>query len=1117
MPSLPPPRLTELYYDGVWHNISGDMRESVPVTLTRGVSAEGSRSEPGTATALLDNRSGDYSPRDPNSALHDKIGRNTPWRFSVKAGGPWVELSHTHDAITTPGTGMAVTTDLDVRLDLTTVRTGIQQHIAGRYTATGNQRSWALTLSYNGIIQLRWSPDGTTVKTLISTQPLPMTSGQRGVLRVTLDVDNGASGHTARFYYGQSMASRWQAIGNPVTGAGTTSVWGGTGQLEFGSVPDVAWQGWGGKAHALQLRNGIDGPLLVDLDVAAQGVAGAATLTDDQGRVWTLRDEAHLSNLHVRMVGEVPAWPPSRDLSGADRTVAIAPAGIMRRLGAGNRPLDSALRRYMLGSNALECWPLTDGEQATQGAAMRGSAPVIAAGKQAPPLWGKGTLADWIEPVAGFPDQRNGALTATPGTVGTASWSVDHVRSGAGLSEVLEMHDRGRGTEASNRTIWRIYTQAVPNQILIFRETVAADSSSMAFLATVPDPGIFDDRPHHIRFRTVVSGGATAWWLDVDGENLAVGSEALTGQPLGRIEYLWDQEAAEADDLSLGYLTVWNADQPSAATVHQAVMGFPGETAGARALRLSAETGVPISVSGEETHQTRLGIQRPEKYLDSLATIAKSDLGYLVERRDALELAYRARGTLYNQAPTITLSFADGVIGEPFRPLDDDKLSENDITVKRSGGTTGRAVLESGRMSVQDPPNGIGRYDRDYTLSLEADHQTGEHAQWRMHLGTFDGLRYTKVTLNLANPRVYAMIADIYRADVGDLVRLTDLPADHGPGPVDLIIRGYSEEIGAGGWTITFNCAPGSPWSVGVADDRVLGRADTDGSELAAAVTSTATTWPVTVTAGPAWLTTAANPTEFPLDVTCDGEQATVTRITGVAEDAFARTVASGWGAADSGQAWVTDGGSAADYAVSAGTGRHIMSSRGVFRHTYVPVVTADVDLRVDFSLSAVPAADSAYVFPMIRYQDVTHMYLARVQIAAGGAMTLTLRKRDGGETQLGSSYATGLTYTAGAWYTVRLAMTGSELSAKVWLRSGTEPVAWQVTATDAALTAPASVGVRTVLGSATTNVLPVTVTFDNLYVGPQAMTVIRSVNGIVKGHAAGAALSLTHPMRAAL
>lgn len=62
MPSLPPPRTSELYYNGAWHDISGDMRESAPVKISRGVTALGARADPTTASATLDNRSGAYSP-----------------------------------------------------------------------------------------------------------------------------------------------------------------------------------------------------------------------------------------------------------------------------------------------------------------------------------------------------------------------------------------------------------------------------------------------------------------------------------------------------------------------------------------------------------------------------------------------------------------------------------------------------------------------------------------------------------------------------------------------------------------------------------------------------------------------------------------------------------------------------------------------------------------------------------------------------------------------------------------------------------------------------------------------------------------------------------------------
>ena len=67
------------------------------------------------------------------------------------------------------------------------------------------------------------------------------------------------------------------------------------------------------------------------------------------------------------MAGEVPAWPPTRDLSGNDNYVSINPSGLLRRMDAGNRPQESALLRYIKTRSPIECWPLTDGPR-TSGA-----------------------------------------------------------------------------------------------------------------------------------------------------------------------------------------------------------------------------------------------------------------------------------------------------------------------------------------------------------------------------------------------------------------------------------------------------------------------------------------------------------------------------------------------------------------------------------------------------------------------------------------------------------------------------------------------------------------------------------------------------------------------------
>lgn len=196
--------------------------------------------------------------------------------------------------------------------------------------------------------------------------------------------------------------------------------------------------------------------------------------------------------------------------------------------------------------------------------------------------------------------------------------------------------------------------------------------------------------------------------------------------------------------------------------------------------------------------------------------------------------------------------------------------------------------------------------------------------------------------------------------------------------------------------------------------------------------------------------------------------------------DTFSRTLASGWGTADTGQTWTIDSGTAADFSVTAGVGSQIQGARGAFLAATVPAPGADVDLRVDFAVDAVPVSDNEYIFAMARFTDTSNFYMARMQITPAGAMTLSVRTRIAGvETQLAFLVLTS-TYVAGAQYTMRFEVTGTTLRAKAWEAGDDEPFAWQVSGTDATFATAGSVGLRSLLGGATTNPLPVTFTFDN-------------------------------------
>lgn len=236
-------------------------------------------------------------------------------------------------------------------------------------------------------------------------------------------------------------------------------------------------------------------------------------------------------------------------------------------------------------------------------------------------------------------------------------------------------------------------------------------------------------------------------------------------------------------------------------------------------------------------------------------------------------------------------------------------------------------------------------------------------------------------------------------------------------------------------------------------------------------------TWPTfadMTAAGGTWADVASGQTQCP-----GGEP--VEAMT----DTFTRTVVDGWGTMDTGQTWTITQGTAANFSVSGGTGKHSHNPFGLFHTTIAPFSSADVSMRADFALDQVPSGDNAFVFYTARVASTQTFYTARVQIASGGAMTLSVRKRIAGvETQLGT-FATGLTYVAGVVYRLRFAVQGDDLMAKVWLASGSEPAGWQTTASDTDLTAAGSVGIRTLTGGGLANTPPLVMSFDNLVVVP--------------------------------
>ncbi|WP_051878915.1 hypothetical protein [Streptomyces sp. NRRL B-24720] len=1268
-----PDARAELQINGTWTNVTNHVCASPGIRHNCGRPDEGARVDPSSCSLTLKSPGGLYSNRNPLSPYYGLLGRNTPMRVSVGGGEPHLVMAGpaygSAGASTVDTAALDILGDIDIRFEATLsnwTAAGTVE-LMGKGAAVGN-RSWLL-MTREGRAHFEWSVDGTNTIQKDATVGLPVPANDHLALRVTLDVNNGASGNTVTFYTAPTLAGPWTVHGAPVITAGVTSIFNSSGPLLVGqSIPELGFPSASGRVQRAELRNGINGTVVANPDFTLQ-TPGAVAFTDAAGRAWTVGSTSSISDRRDRFTGEVAKWPPKWNRSGHDVRAPIEGAGMLRRLGQGAKALDSTLRRRVpTSANLLAYWPLED--QGSSSGSAASPIPGVKSLQLTHVNWGAESSLPSSNPLpvwnsnGGPRVMLSGAVPAPKGT--PTGWQVRWVykldNPPVPNNTMMRVLTTGKGAE------WYVQSSGTGSRLLV----LDADGGTVLDQPIATDLSIFRQWVA-INLRTSQSGGNVSWaltWEIVGGVAGEVsGTFPGTFGQVRTVASPPDGFAAALDGMAVGHIAVFSARDTDAYT--GAITGYAGETAGARAVRLTGEESIPFRLLGPAAESSALGSQRPDALLTLLGEGEQADGGTLFEDRDRLGLLYRGRTTLYNQTPSLTVSY--GQLTQPFEPVDDDSKLRNDITVQRTGGSSARVVQEDGPLSVAAPPAGVGTYDEAVELNLYDDLQPEQHAGWRVHLGTLDEARYKTVTLMLhKHPGLVPAVVDL---GIGDVIRITDLPPYLPPGPVDLIVEGYSEDITPLAWTITFTCSPAVPWNVGVVEDPVLGRADTDGSQLASSATSSATTLSVATTTGFPWVT---DPREYPFDLTMGGEVVTALaaapvlnpnplflsdlsgwsglsatidydttvvhsaagatasmRVTGtgatsasapqavntpvgsvipgdsytasgwvyspaawsdmrivtdwfdaanaalstaasvavpvpagvwtfitltgiapagasrarvrprigaspavtdvsywwnvqlrpdgpvpLAADTFDRTVSGGWGAADSGQTWVTNGGAAADYAVSGSIGRHIMNTTNTFRITTVPVTAPDVDMRMEFLVSALPVGGSAYVFPVIRYIDTTHLYFARVQIAPTGAMTLTLRKRNGAETQLGSAVATGFTYAATVPYMIRVAMTGSTLMVKLWPSASAEPAGWQITVDDTDLTAPGSVGFRTLLDTAVTNV-PITAAANTVRVvetgTAQRMAVVRSVNGIAKAQAKDTPVSLAHPTIVAL
>lgn len=864
------PLRVEMLLGDAWVDVTGDRRESAPVRINRGTANGATRADPSTCSLTLAN-DGRYSPRNPTGPHYGLLGRNTQMR--VIAGREVMGAAHAEEFGT--ATHAAPTLDAYTQPMLLISLWGARSGPPGTFN-----------LTLPGSMTIGTETDGSHstaragYRAITSTGYTPLLSATASAAPfIWVSESVLVPGGTVQEQLSGVRSSGSSSDVTLTTSSGTQASWWLIAlQIDWSADPAGPGDDWMpikiGAAVGAWLKRAVGGAEAVTFS--------ASSATDLHARVYVVAagDDLLPTSIASRFYGELASLPPKWDLSGTDVTVEVEAAGIMRRLEQGSTPLRSPMTRaglYEARSFAVTgLWPCEDGTDARiLGSALTGGAPLAIVGDIDVASDDSVPGSEAI-PVLSATSYLSAPVAAHGLTSELAARALITVPSG-GLTDgarILDLHQTGGGT----LTRWSLFYHAGGGLSLQgFNAAGVQLCTSGGFAFAINDKRLL------VAIGLKASGSDVDWiisTLKVTGTGLIDESQTGTfaSRAVGVGTTIVVSPAGGLDGMGVGHL-ITGPDYSLALSAVQweAITGHRGETAGNRIARLCGEEDIPLDVIGNVFDTPPAGVQRAATLLDLLDDMAEVDGGVLYEPRTMLGLAYRTRADLYNQAPKLQLGYGQrGESAPGLEPVEDDSGVRNDITVTRDGGASVRLVRETGPLSVLPPPAGVGRYDEQITLNLYDDSQLAARAGWRLHLGTWDELRYPVIPVsirNLGNAGKHDLVWRAARMDVRDRLTISDPPPWLPPEDIDQLAEGIEESLGLYEWELSYQCTPGRPWDVAVVGSYRLG---SDSSTLLGGIGTTTTSLSVAVATGPLWSTTSE-----PWDVVIGGERMTVTAVTG--------------------------------------------------------------------------------------------------------------------------------------------------------------------------------------------------------------------------------------------
>lgn len=1081
-----------------WIDVTSSVRQTTPITVTRGRADEQGAVAPSKCTFVLDNTTGNFNPDNPTGAYFGLIGRNTPVRYSlrvardtfgrtVSSGWGSTDTGDAWSMLGTPASDFAVASGVGTHsISATNV-------IHGTFLA-GNTFSDA-DVAVTGSIPVG-IPTGAQLE-LACIMLRGQSSTKYYLVRMAVTTGGDILVSIRKINGTETVINPGLFVPGLLNTAGRQ--WRMRGQIEGQTIRGKVWDasspepyGWTVTQH--------------DESIVGAGWVGvrSSVNTGNTNALPMVFSYDNFEMRNMRFAGEIALLRPQTDETHNHKDVAVEASGILRRLQQRNAPLRSSPRRFITSQLPQPgvYFPLEDGELTVNALPAIGPGFVhvietLTASLGLSPIkhYAQGKLGSWLPNCISM-NQVAIVQAELPRLNYLTEYTVDCIFAFTGGPLLLDNPDNlDAGDSVQNDYILDMRSAV---NLFDLRTVVAATVS-------VPETKLYDGAAHHIRVNVAVSGGITTITVYVDGffKVSAAGAGALRG-----VTRITAVGSADEKVRSIGHIAVYgNSGAPSVMSAAAAALGYVGETAGSRLQRLCSEELIPFSYQGDLTQTTVMGPQSPLKILDLFQQCAVADHGTLYESRGTIGLVYRTRHSLETQSASLSLDYSAQQVSPPFDVRHDDQNTQNKVTVNRLDGGEQVNARTTGALNTNDPgvdPDGVGIYDSSQALNVQADSQLADIASWLVHLGTVDEARYPHIALNLGS----AGIPDTAALDVNidDRLTISNLSAINVYDPVSQLARGYTEVLDtAYRHLITFNTAPESPYHVLTFDDPAS-RWDTDTSILVDPVSTSATSLVVTDSNGVAWTTT-----DTPFDIVVDGERMTVTAVTNVAPS----FVAAGTAAHGNNASVVPGlpaGAAAGDILLIFAAIRNLAGTVNVPAGyvSFIPLGNVHLIIKVHSGSESAPTvtftggvANATTSAQIVALRNVRSNYATANNQFNSGLQDIAFPSLTANKI---NSLILAMGWKDQTWTSVATVPDYTEISEPTSTLGDDQGLVWDY------LVKPTAGIVRgdafVVTGGVASNSRGIILALAN----PQTFTVTRSVNGVVKSHATGAAIRLASP-----